>query len=107
MAELSTGITRIGIVDGFRPHCESIESSSLSSRICEFCGKEHDGSYGSGRFCSYGAWRDNSEMIERKELSNLENIDIFSLPDFQEIYKRESIDMTKFDNVWVWGCKSS
>lgn len=20
--------------------------------ICEFCGKEHDGSYGSGRFCS-------------------------------------------------------
>lgn len=51
--EFNTGITRIGIGDGFRPHCESIESSSLSSRICEFCGKYHDGSYGSGRFCSY------------------------------------------------------
>lgn len=20
--------------------------------VCEYCGKEHDGSYGSGRFCS-------------------------------------------------------
>ena len=22
-------------------------------KFCEFCGKEHDGSFGSGRFCSY------------------------------------------------------
>lgn len=51
--ELNSGITRTGIGDGFRPHCESIESSSLSFRTCELCGKPHDGSYGSGRFCSY------------------------------------------------------
>jgi hypothetical protein len=40
------------------------------------------------------------KMIERSELENLDNIDIFSLPDFQEKYKRESIDMSKFNNVW-------
>lgn len=24
----------------------------INKKICEYCGKEHDGSYGSGRFCS-------------------------------------------------------
>ena len=40
------------------------------------------------------------KMIERSELENLDVIDIFSLPDFQEKYKRENIDMSKFNNVW-------
>lgn len=40
------------------------------------------------------------KMIEHSELKNLENIDIFSLPDFQEKYKRENIDMSKFNDVW-------
>jgi len=40
------------------------------------------------------------KMIERVELENLDNIDIFSLPDFQEKYKREDINMSKFNNVW-------
>lgn len=41
------------------------------------------------------------KMIERSELENLNSIDIFSLPDFQEIYKRENIDMSTFKNVWT------
>lgn len=51
-SEENSVITRTGIEDGFRYRCESIVSSTLTSRTCEFCGKEHDGSYGSGRFCS-------------------------------------------------------
>lgn len=40
------------------------------------------------------------KMIEQNEYENLENIDIFSLPNFNEIYKFEDIDVTKFKNVW-------
>lgn len=40
------------------------------------------------------------KMIRKEQLKDLENLDIFSLPNFQEIYSRESIDMTKFENVW-------
>ena len=36
----------------------SIEKENESKvYICENCGKEHDGSYGSGRFCSKSAVR--------------------------------------------------
>lgn len=41
------------------------------------------------------------KMIEQNEYENLENIDIFSLPNFNEIYKFEDIDMTKFNNIWI------
>ena len=40
------------------------------------------------------------KMIEKNQLNNLENLDIFSLLDFQNIYKKENIDFTKFVNVW-------
>ncbi len=40
------------------------------------------------------------KMIEKKELFNLDSIDIFTLPNFNQIYRREDIDLTKFDNVW-------
>lgn len=43
------------------------------------------------------------KMIEKEQLRNLDNIDIFKLPDFQELYHREDIDMTKFKNVWGTG----
>lgn len=48
----NSGITRTGIGERLKPVCESIVSSTLTSRTCKFCGKEHDGSYGSGKFCS-------------------------------------------------------
>lgn len=48
-----SGITRIGIGAQLKPECESIMSSTLISRTCEVCGKKHDGTYGSGRFCSF------------------------------------------------------
>lgn len=40
------------------------------------------------------------KMIERNEIMNLEKIDIFSLPNFNELYKFEDIDKTKFVDVW-------
>lgn len=40
------------------------------------------------------------KMIRKEQLNNLENINIFELENFQEIYKREDIDESKFVNVW-------
>lgn len=40
------------------------------------------------------------KMIERNEIMNLDEIDIFSLPNFNELYKFEDIDKTKFVDVW-------
>ena len=37
--------------------------------ICENCKKEHDGSYGSGRFCSSKCARAFSTKIKRKEIN--------------------------------------
>ena len=37
--------------------------------ICENCGKEHDGSYGSGRFCSSKCARSFSTKLNRKEIN--------------------------------------
>ena len=40
------------------------------------------------------------KMIERNEIMNLNKIDIFNLPNFNELYKLEDIDKTKFVDVW-------
>ena len=48
--KIKSGITRIGIGARLKPECENIESSSLSSRTCEFCGKTFSSS--TRRFCS-------------------------------------------------------
>lgn len=40
------------------------------------------------------------KMIEKRELENLDKISIFDLPNFEELYPLESVDMTKFENVW-------
>ena len=37
--------------------------------ICETCGKEHDGSYGSGRFCCQACARSFSTSKNRKEIN--------------------------------------
>lgn len=37
--------------------------------ICELCGKEHDGSYGSGRFCSQKCARSFSTSKNRKNIN--------------------------------------
>lgn len=42
----------------------------------------------------------NIKMIEKEELDNLERIDIFNLPNFNEKYKFEDIDTTKFIDIW-------
>ena len=36
---------------------------------CEYCGKEHDGSYGKGRFCSASCARGFSTKAKRKEIN--------------------------------------
>jgi hypothetical protein len=43
------------------------------------------------------------KMIEKSEINNLDKIDIFNLPDFNEKYKFEDIDVTKFKNIWSSG----
>lgn len=40
------------------------------------------------------------KMIEKKQLDNLEKINIFNLPNFQDIYPLSSVDTSKFANVW-------
>lgn len=40
------------------------------------------------------------KMIEKEQLDNLDKINIFNLPNFQEIYKREDIDTNLFLNIW-------
>ena len=40
------------------------------------------------------------KLIMKEELSHLHEIDIFSLPNFNEIYKFEDIDRSKFVDVW-------
>lgn len=36
---------------------------------CEYCGKDHDGSYGSGRFCSKSCAKGFSTKLKRKEIN--------------------------------------
>lgn len=40
------------------------------------------------------------KMIEREQMNNLDKIDVFALPNFQDIYKLEDVDMSKFNDVW-------
>lgn len=40
------------------------------------------------------------KLIEKNELSHLDSINIFDLPDFNTIHPLNSIDMSKFHNVW-------
>lgn len=40
-------------------------------------------------------------MVDTLDLmKKLESLDIFSVPDFQDVYRREDIDESKFMNVW-------
>lgn len=40
------------------------------------------------------------KMIEKEQLDNLDKINIFDLPNFQDVYPLDSIDTTMFTNVW-------
>ena len=42
----------------------------------------------------------NIKMIEKKELIKLNELNIFELPNFQEVYPRELIDESLFNNIW-------
>ena len=37
--------------------------------FCEYCNKEHDGSYGSGRFCSEKCARGFTTKAKRKDIN--------------------------------------
>lgn len=41
------------------------------------------------------------KMITKKDIKNLENINIFELPNFEELYKIEDADMTLFKKRWI------
>lgn len=38
-------------------------------KLCEYCGKEHVGTYGSGRFCGVKCARGFSTKAKRKEIN--------------------------------------
>lgn len=40
-------------------------------------------------------------MIRREDIKNLENIDIFTLPTFQELYGSTEVDPDKFKKRWI------
>jgi len=42
---------------------------NMNTHKCEYCCKEHDGSYGSGRFCSVKCARGFSTKFKRKEIN--------------------------------------
>lgn len=48
--------------------------------ICEKCGKEHDGSYGSGRFCSKECARGFSGLAKTEEAKSKLSETIKNLP---------------------------
>lgn len=50
--------------------------------ICENCKKEHDGSYGSGRFCSSKCARAFSTKIKRKEINEKVSLKLKKNPDY-------------------------
>lgn len=50
--------------------------------ICENCNKEHDGSYGSGRFCSSKCARAFSTKIKRKEINEKVSLKLKKNPDY-------------------------
>ena len=54
--------------------------------ICEKCGCHHDGSYGTGRFCSVKCSHSYSSLIKRKEIN--EKLKIYGLK-YKEKYKKE------------------
>lgn len=50
--------------------------------ICENCNKEHDGSYGSGRFCSSKCARCFSSRAKRKEINEKVSLKLKKNPDY-------------------------
>lgn len=46
--------------------------------ICEKCGKEHDGSFGSGRFCCLAC---SQSRIQTKEMREKKSLKLKRLPD--------------------------
>lgn len=54
--------------------------------ICENCGKEHDGSYGSGRFCSCRCAKSFSTKLKRKEINERVSRTLKAKHDFVQKY---------------------
>jgi len=52
--------------------------------ICENCGQGHNGSYGSGRFCSVKCSRGFSTKAKRKEINKRVSIKLKKLPEIYE-----------------------
>ena len=80
--------------------------------ICENCNKEHDGSYGSGRFCSSKCARAFSTKIKRKEINEevslklKKNLDYFCKDCGKKLIKKTITDycsncyLTKYNKVF-------
>jgi hypothetical protein len=49
--------------------------------ICEYCSKEHDGTYGSGRFCSEKCARGFSSRNKREEINRKVSLKLKRIPD--------------------------
>jgi hypothetical protein len=65
---------------------------------CEKCNKDHDGSYGSGRFCSNFCARSYSTKKDKNETKTVQCVDC---KEIIEVGKRSNPKLCKCDN-----CKS-
>ena len=85
---------------------------------CENCGSNHDGSYGSGRFCSKKCARGYATKNKRKEINDKVSISLGgkgSLRDVnsncincgKELYKGKKYCSTKCQHEYIWNnyCK--
>lgn len=73
---------------------------------CEFCGKEHDGSFGSGRFCSSNCSRKySSNFNKEKRLKNISKsisgkFKEESIEKYTKISDQEFIDIINRSKTW-------
>lgn len=65
---------------------------------CEYCGKEHDGSYGSGRFCSSKCARSFSTSKNRQEINHKRSLSMKRKHDYID-YNGKLITINKYNKL--------
>ena len=61
----------------------------MKSFFCEICGKEHDGTYGSGRFCSPKCRSTNNILKVKKHVCNFHKKEDLKKTSYEEYFRRK------------------
>jgi len=73
--------------------------------VCEYCSKEHDGKYGSGRFCNNKCARGFATKLKREEISKKVSITLLGrkYPNrkkkSEEGYRRQGLSRQKYNEI--------